>query len=348
MNYIGTDIHISTLDFKVVSNLGKVKMARKVTTSATNFIDFVKSVPRPRQVIIEEGPLAAWLLEICTTNGEHLIISDPKHNHWIGASGEKEDALDAEKLAQLARGGYIKEIHHPLGQRRRFRELITAYHDTNKSIVRVKNKIKAKFLQNGIQCPGKTVYSDKQRSEWRKKLPQEPALLVIIDSLWQQLDQIQDNLETILAETKLQAKRYPEIALIDEIPGIGFIIAATIVAILENPHRFANKRKVWAYAGLGISRKSSANKTYSEKLGKEYNRTLKCVVEEAAQVAINRETDNAFRRSYARLTIQKGIDPHHAILTVSRDIIAAAWAMWKKGEHYNPEIDKQIKTDVEA
>jgi transposase len=261
---------------------------------------------------------------------------------------KKEDPIDAGKLAQLARGGYIKEIHHPLGQRRRFRELITAYHDTNKSIVRIKNKIKAKFLQNGIQSQGKTVYSSKQRSEWRQKLPQEPALLVIIDSLWQQLDQIQDNLETILAEAKLQAKRYPEIALIDEIPGIGFIIAATIVAILENPHRFANKRKVWAYAGFGISKKSSANKTYSEKLGKEYNRTLKCVVEEAAQAAINRETDNAFRRSYARLTIQKGIDPHHAILTVSRDIIATAWAMWKKGEHYNPEIDKQIKTDVEA
>jgi transposase len=260
----------------------------------------------------------------------------------------KKRILYAGKLAQLARGGYIKEIHHPLGQRRRFRELITAYHDTNKSIVRIKNKIKAKFLQNGIQSQGRTVYSSKQRSEWRQKLPQEPALLVIIDSLWQQLDQIQDNLETILAEAKSQAKRYPEIALIDEIPGIGFIIAATIVAILENPHRFANKRKVWAYAGLGISKKSSANKTYSEKLSKEYNRTLKCVVEEAAQAAINRETDNAFRRSYARLTIQKGIDSHHAILTISRDIIATAWAMWKKGEHYNPEIDKQIKTDVAA
>jgi hypothetical protein len=55
------------------------------------------------------------------------------------------------------------------------------------------------------------------------------------------------------------------------------------------------------------------------------------------------ETDNACRRSYARLTIQKGIDSHHAILTVSRDIIATAWAMWKKGEHYTPEIDRQEK-----
>ena len=38
------------------------------------------------------------------------------------------------------------------------------------------------------------------------------------------------------------------------------------------------------------------------------------------------------------MTMQKGIAPHQAILTISRDIIATAWAMWKKGEHYNPEI----------
>ena len=86
-------------------------------------------------------------------NGEQLVISDPKRNKWIGASGEKEDPIDAAKLAQLARGGYIKEIHHPLGQRRRFRELITAYHDTNKSIVRIKNKIKA-----SRSLPSKTYF----------------------------------------------------------------------------------------------------------------------------------------------------------------------------------------------
>jgi transposase len=223
-----------------------------------------------------------------------------------------------------------------------------AYHDTNKSIVRVKNKIKAKFLQNGIQCPGKTVYLPQQRAEWRKKLPQDPTLLVIIDSLWRQLDQIQDNLETILAEAILQAKRYPEIKLIDEIPGVGFIIAATIVAILETPHRFANKRKVWAYAGLGINKKSSANKTYSEKLNKAYNRILKCVVEEAAQAAINADNNNALQKTFCEMTIAKGIAPQRAKLTISRDIIATAWAMWKKGEHYNPEITKQIKTDVAA
>ena len=344
MNYIGTDSHISTLDFAVVNEASKVIKAQRVLTSASNFMEFVKSVGKPRQVIIEEGPLAAWLLEICVQNGEQLVITDPKRNHWIGSSGKKEDAIDAEKLAQLARGGYIKAIHHPVGQRRRFREMIQAYHDTVRSVTRIKNKIKAKFLQNGIQCPGETVYLPEHREKWRQKLPQETALLVIIDSLWRQLDNTQDIQKTILSEAKVQAKQYPEIKLLDEIPGLGFINAATISAILETPHRFANKKKVWMYAGLGIDKNSSAGKIYSEKLGQQYNRLLKYMAKQAAQAAI--KADSAFRRTYLKMTLQKGIAPHRTELTIARDILATTWAMWKKGEHYRPEIDKSLKTDA--
>lgn len=346
MNYIGTDSHISTLDFKVVNEAGKVKKAQKVVTSANNFLEFVRSVPKPRQVIIEEGPLAAWLLEVCVQNGEKLVITDPKRNHWIGSSGKKEDAVDAEKLAQLARGGYIKEIHHPVGQRRRFRELMMAYHDTVRSVTRIKNKIKAKFLQNGIQCSGGTVYLPEHREKWRQQLPQEPALLVIIDSLWQQLDQTRHTEEAILSEARVQAKQYPEIKLLDGIPGVGFINAATISAILETPHRFADKRKVWKYAGLGIDRESSGGKIYGEKLGQEYNRLLKYTAKQAAQAAL--KTDNAFRRAYLEMTLRKGIASHRAVLTIARDILATAWAMWKKGERYNPEIDKKLRLQTEV
>lgn len=346
MNYIGTDSHISTLDFKVVGENGKVKKAQQVVTSASNFVEFVQSVPKPRQVIIEEGPLAAWLLEICVQHGEKLVITDPKQNHWIGSSGKKADALDAEKLAQLARGGYIKEIHHPLGHRRRFRELMTAYHDTVKSVTRIKNKIKARFLQNGIGCSGETVYLAAYRAQWRQRLPQEAGLLVIIDSLWQQLEQAQQAEAAILAEAHVQAKQYPEIKLLDGIPGVGFIHAATISSILETPHRFADKRKVWMYAGLGLDKASSGGKVIGETLSKEYNRLLKYTAKQAAQTAIR--GDNAFRRTYLKMTLQKGIAPHRAELTIARDILATAWAMWKKGERYNPEIDQRVKTEVQA
>jgi transposase len=337
MHYIGMDCHISTLDFAVVNDAGRLIKANRVATSVSSFIGFVKEVAPPRVVYMEEGTLAAWALEVCVRYGEQLVITDAKQNHWIGSSGQKDDSIDALKLAQLARGGYIKEIHHPVGQRRRFRELMIAYHDTVRSEIRVKNKIKAKFRQNGIQCTGDTVYSKTHKEEWKIKLPPDSTLLLILDGLWLQLEQLEQTEKRILAAAKAHAKRCPEIRLFEDIPGIGFIHAATVSAILETPHRFADKRKVWMYAGLGLMKKSSGGKLYSEKLTTNYNRLLKYSMKQAAEAAI-RAKDNPFRRKYLNMTLLHGIAPHRAKLTIARDILATMLAMWRKEEKYNPEI----------
>ena len=337
MHYIGMDCHITTLDFAVVNDAGRLVKSCKVSTSAKNFMEFVKKVPSPRIIYMEESALAAWALETCNRFREKLVITDPKQNHWIGSSTQKDDPLDALKLAQLGRGGFIKEIHHPVGERRRFRELMDSYHDTVKSTTRIKNKIKSKFRQNGIQCTGMTVYSETYREEWKKKLPQDEILLLIVEGLWRQLKQSEQTEKDLLRAARYQAKHYPEIKLFEDIPGIGFISAATISAILETPHRFANKRKVWMYAGLGIVTRSSGGKTYSEKLSTDYNRLLKYTLKQVAETAIQAK-DNPFRQKYMAMTALRGIAPHRAKLTISRDMLATMWAMWKKGEKYNPEI----------
>jgi hypothetical protein len=184
------DSHITTLEFAVVNEAGRLVKADRVATSVKGFMGFVKTVPRPRTIYMEEGTLAAWALEVCVRFGEKLVITDPKENRWIGSSGQKDDSIDALKLAQLGRGGYVKEIHHPVGQRRRFRELMEAYHDTVRSTTRIKNKIKAKFRQNSIPCTGDTVYSETHREEWeewKEKLSQDATLLLILEGLWQKI-----------------------------------------------------------------------------------------------------------------------------------------------------------------
>jgi transposase len=337
MHYIGMDTHITTLDFAVINEAGQLTKVQSIPTSVKGFIEFVKQVPTPRTIYIEEGNLAAWALENCVRFGEKLVITDPKENHWIGSSGQKADPLDARKLAQLARGGYIKEIHHPLGERRRFRELMQAYHDTVRMTTRIKNKIKAKYRQNGIQCSGEKVYARTHREEWKQKLPQDSTLRIILEWLWRQLDQSEQNEEEILKAAKALSKKYPEVKRFEALPGIGFISAATISAILETPYRFADKRKVWMYAGLGLIKRSSGGKVYSEKLTNDYNRLLKYIIKQAAEVAVQ-GADNAFRQKYLDMTLIHGIVPNLAKLTIARDMLATMWAMWKKGEKYNPEI----------
>lgn len=77
------------------------------------------------------------------------------------------------------------------------------------------------------------VYSKAHREEWRRKLPQDPTLLVILDSLWLQLDQAEQTERNVLSAAKAQGKQYPEIRLFKDIPRIGFISVATVSAILE-------------------------------------------------------------------------------------------------------------------
>ena len=81
MNHIGMNSHITTLEFAVVNEVGRLVRADRVATSVNGFMEFVRRVPRPRTIYIEEGTLAAWALETCVSFGEKLVITDPRKNH---------------------------------------------------------------------------------------------------------------------------------------------------------------------------------------------------------------------------------------------------------------------------
>ena len=67
------DCHIITLDFAVINETGRLVNAHRVATSVNGFIGFVKRVPSPRTIYLEEGSLTAWALETCVQYGENLV-----------------------------------------------------------------------------------------------------------------------------------------------------------------------------------------------------------------------------------------------------------------------------------
>jgi hypothetical protein len=64
-------------------------------------------------MVIEEGPLADWLLRNLGGLVDEMVCCDPHRNALIAKEGEKSDAIDWRKLAELYRGGYVKQVHHP-------------------------------------------------------------------------------------------------------------------------------------------------------------------------------------------------------------------------------------------
>src|SRR5437870_9732794 len=55
-----------------------------------------------------------------------------------------------------------------------------------------------------------------------------------------------------------ESRKHKAAKLLRQIPCIGPIRAARLIALIQTPHRFRSKRQLWTYSGLGIETHDSA------------------------------------------------------------------------------------------
>lgn len=333
MRYVGIDLHAQHFSIALLEEDGFTFEAT-MPTSPENLKDTMDAIAGPKTVVFEESTLAAWAYRTLLPHADHVVVSDPCHNRWIGNDEKVDDEEAARKLAQLMRGGFINPVHHADEGRQAFKELVLLYDQTTRDVARFKNRTKAKFRQHGIRCTGIKVYHPSRREEWLGKL-QTPDADFQVASLLSTVDHFTEQKKSIKRRITQHAKRYPEIGRFQDVPGVGIIGAATFFAIIDDPRRFATRGKLWAYCGVAIARRKSDRMSGPEHLNRHGNRRLKAVMKTAARRAIHLG-NNRFSRQYDRLIANH--QPHSkAWLTVSRAVISTLDALWRTGEPYDDE-----------
>src|SRR5271156_3060351 len=63
----------------------------------------------------------------------------------------------------------------------------------------------------------------------------------------------------VRGELLAESKKHPVTKRLRQIPAIGPIRAALLIALLQTPHRFRTKRPLWKYSGFAIETRSSAD-----------------------------------------------------------------------------------------
>ena len=136
-HFIGVDVHCQFCEVAAVDAQGRKVYRGRCATTIPALVAELDKVPRPRAVVIEEGPLADWLARNLRPQVEDMVVSEPRRNRLIARDGDKDDPLDAEKLAQLYRGGYVKAVHHGDSLKRAlFKQHVGLYHDAVRQRVR--------------------------------------------------------------------------------------------------------------------------------------------------------------------------------------------------------------------
>jgi len=254
--YVGLDVHQSSTVAAVHKYDGKRLMESVLETQAEAIRSFFKGLTGTIHVTFEEGTQAAWLYDLIKPLVAEVIVCNPRANKLL-ASGSKSDRLDANKLAQLLRGGQLKPVYHGGSSLRPLRELVHNYNSLVGDATRVMNRIKAVFRGRTIGCAGRDVYYQRHREEWLQKLI-EPGARRRAEFLYEELEVLKRLGRDARKEMLREARRHSGYRLLIEIPVLGPIRVAEILARVASPHRFRTKRQLWTYCGLAVTTHSSA------------------------------------------------------------------------------------------
>ena len=162
--YIGMDVHQATISVAVMDAKGKLIMECVLETKAATILEFIQGLRGTLAVTFEEGTSAAWLHDLLNPHVNRLVVCDPRKNALL-KDGNKNDRVDAQKLAELLRTNQVKPVYHGKHGTRALKELGRSYLTITKDGTRVMNRIKSVYRSWAIPCAGTSVYTRRHRAE---------------------------------------------------------------------------------------------------------------------------------------------------------------------------------------
>jgi transposase len=346
VEYIGMDVHKESISIAVRNDAGKIVMESVIETRANAILDFIPGLRGELRITFEEGTWATWLYDLLKPHVSKLVVCDPRKN---SRQGNKNDRIDARELSDRLYMNKLSSVYHGGAGVRTLRELARSYLTLSKDLARVMSRVKAIYRSWGIPCAGKQVYAPRHRAEWLAKIS-EVGVLRRAEFYYQQLDALRPLRHQVRRELLAESKKHPATKLLRQIPAIGPIRAALLIALIQTPQRFRSKRPLWKYSGFGIEMHSSADyrkvqgqlqrsrKQVSVRgLNRDCNHDLKNLFKSAATIASVKP--GPFQEFYAAL-VAKGMRPEMARLTLARKIATIVWIVWKRGVSFEAQYLK--------
>ena len=341
-HFIALDTHCSFSEMAVVSQSGRLLKRDRCPTAIPQLVAMLSSLRAPRVLTFEEGSLADWLARNLRPHVQRLIVCEPRRNAHIAKESDMDDPLDAEKLAQLLRGGYLKEVHQASSlDRTLLKQHVGFYHDRVRERVRQGHQFMALLRRHGVFAAiGQVVDPEERRRLWRK-LPQRQSLFTNLEFVLQIYQQMHQQEEMLRGQLIRLARREEPVRRFEELPGIGWIRAVTFYVFIDTPFRFTSKSALWRYCGIGLERRHSGDGPVRVKLAKPGNRRLKNILLGAAKSAVV-SGGNPFADKHRYWTQEEGQHPSTARRNTARAIASVLWSLWKCGSKYDPALVRGV------
>ena len=344
---LGLDLGDRNSWYCVVDEAGQIQLEQRVRTNAKALQEVFAAMPRSR-IALEIGTHSPWISRLLSELGHEVIVANARKVRLIGENRKKDDRLDAQTLARLARidPQLLCPVKHRSAQAQADVMMIRA----RASLVRVRTGLvnaarglAKSYGERLLGCNVRNMNPEKAEGlspELQRAL--EP-LLSAIEEVSERICEYNDRIAA-LAQTS-----YPQVELLKQIKGVGTLIALTYMLTLEDPHRFRKSRDVGCYLGLQPGRRNSGQSEPQMHISKEGDPYLRTLLVQGAQHILGPfGIDCDLRRWGLKLAERGGKSgKKRAIVATARKLAVLLHHLWISGEVYEP-LHNSRRTTVAA
>ena len=339
--YIGFDIHKE----KTVACIFEPETrSSKRETFRTSLAEMQKWLRRARKkgdrlhLTFEVGPQAGFFYDGLVGEVDTLTVSNPSQMPWIFQTAKKNDGIDAEKQAILLSVGQIPKVHMPSAGIRQWRSLIQHRGRLVEDQTRYKNRIRFHLKARDLRKAHRSHWWSQKNREWMWEQAQAGAdpWNFQMKALLRQLQLLEEQIAEVTVRLDEIAKKDPRIFLIQTVPGIGPRTAETIVAYMDDVHRFPHSKQFAAYFGVTPKLDESANTRRLGSISKKGPSMVRWYLTEGCWRTIQKSPSLAafFKRVQHGQAGRKKV----ALIAVVRKVLTILYAMLKTGEAFNEEL----------
>ena len=332
--YCGIDLHVKTMYVCILDGAGQVLVHRNVASTPAAFLEVVAPYRTELVVAAECMFTWYWLADVCAAEGIMFVLGHALAMKAIHGGKAKNDKIDSHKIAVLLRGGMLPQAYVYPAPMRSTRDLIRR----RLHLVRKRGQLLAHIqntrAQYNLPAFGRKL-AYKANREGVVEHFSDPSVQKSIEvdlALIDHYDALVTDLELTIVR---EAKRHDADAFhrLRSVPGIGKVLALTILYEIHDITRFDRVQEFASYARLIKCSKESAGKKLGTGGAKMGNVHLKWAFSEAAVTFLRHNSDG--KRMLARLEKTHGTGKALSIL--AHKIGRAVYYMLSRGTVFSME-----------
>jgi transposase len=333
---IGLDLGDRNSGYCVLDESGQIQLEERVRTNAKALREVFGAMARSR-IAVEIGTHSPWISRLLSALGHAVIVANARKVRLIGESRKKDDRLDAQTLARLARidPQLLYPVKHRSAQAQADLMMIGARAGLVRARTGLVNTARGLAKSYGERLRGCNVRNRNPEKaeglspELQREL--EP-LLAGIEAGSERICEYNEGIE------QLAQQSYPQTALLKQVKGMGTLMALTYMLTLEDPHRFQKSRDVGCSLGLQPGRRNSGRSEPQLHISKEGDPYLRTRLVQGAQHILGPfGIDCDLRRWGLKLAERGGRNgKKRAIVATARKLAVLLHHLWGSGEAYEP------------